>query len=795
MKLRKTFLAVFLAFAMVTVSACSLFGEDGASVTFRLNGGTAETYSTYKPGEEKALPVPEKENYDFAGWYDNEALAGEAQTKISSTADGELTFWAKWTPKTYTIEYFNIANATLSKELIGYTYGTGEILPEATQAGYNFLGWYDNAQLDGEAVTILYSSASGNKTFYAKWEGKTYSLTLNLKGGVLDNAPTTYTYGVETVLPEPTRSQYNFSGWYEDSACTGTPVTKITANDAAENRVFYAGWEAKTALTVTAYGGCEEGMYAEFGAIAGVNTYKVSYSAAGANSYTQIDDALVRIDSSANTVRADVIGIKAGAYDLKIEAGKNDPLIKSNITVSAYDRSGYAHFGTSDGVGAYNNDGTPKSNAQIIYVSEATKNSVTAKIGNKNYTGLVAILQALPAATTPVIIRVLDTVKAATWNEKIYSSSTVTPEYIIANTPGKDGATLAKQKYTMQQLIDGGFNTLNIDPAKGGCSPLDGLYASESTSNLTSGYMNYDSSKNEFDSCWNNCPVGSSGNSPENVTLEGVGKAAGLFQWGITWKYAQSVEVRNLTFDDYNEDACSFEGNTNSTTFNGFDSNRIWLHHCTFEEGKNYWDVCNEQDKGDGDGSTDFKKCAYVTIAYNHYIDTHKTGLIGGGGSHKTANVTFHHNYYQHCKARLPLGRQANMHMYNNYYENTTDTCLSLRAGAYALVEYCYFKNAKNPIEAKTESGAGSEGSLSGAAKVFNCKFDGIALTTGTYVTNVTDRTATVANQNQFSTTFDTNASFFYYDAANKCSKVTDLITDLSKIPDAVKACAGVHKN
>ena len=94
--------------------------------------------------------------------------------------------------------------------------------------------------------------------------------------------------------------------------------------------------------------------------------------------------------------------------------------------------------------------------------------------------------------------------------------------------------------------------------------------------------MNYDNGeKKEFDSCWNNCPIGTgstSGKFAQNVTLEGIGTSAGLFQWGITWKYAESIEVRNLTFDDYNEDACSFEGNTNSTTFDGFDSNRIWLH-------------------------------------------------------------------------------------------------------------------------------------------------------------------------------------------------------------------------
>ena len=64
-----------------------------------------------------------------------------------------------------------------------------------------------------------------------------------------------------------------------------------------------------------------------------------------------------------------------------------------------------------------------------------------------------------------------------------------------------------------------------------------------------------------------------------------------------------------------------------------------------------------------------------------------------------------------------------------------------------------------------------------------------------TYVTIVTDRTKAVTNQNKFHQTFDTDASVFYYDAVNKRTIVTDLITVLDDIPDAVKACAGVHKN
>ena len=38
------------------------------------------------------------------------------------------------------------------------------------------------------------------------------------------------------------------------------------------------------------------------------------------------------------------------------------------------------------------------------------------------------------------------------------------------------------------------------------------------------------------------------------------------------------------------------------------------------------------------------------------------------------------------------------MHMYNNYYKGSTGTNMSLRENAVALIEYCYFDNAKNPV-------------------------------------------------------------------------------------------------
>ncbi len=540
----------------------------------------------------------------------------------------------------------------------------------------------------------------------------------------------------------------------------------------------------------------------------------VQYKLKSESSYTPLSNTdksfLVR-QKNATTARVDLVGLKGGeTYDFKITTSANKVLTASDVTIHSYDRSGYAHFGRSKtngvyaGVGAYNDDGTPKSNAVIVYVNEANKNTVTAN----GQTGIVNILKNA-GTSKPLIVRIVGTVGAATWNELAETTKgedgnniPILPEQV----KGKDGDSLVN-KYvtdrttrkadgsikdssgnyyhkgtnvdiTQDTLIKDGFNTLNTS-----------VYSE--LKNLNS-KIKYDASKDEFDSCWNDCSI----SNVKNVTVEGIGEDARIFQWGMTFKNSSSIEVRNLTFEDYTEDACSFEGgDTNAANLDGFSHGNIWVHHNTFEEGVNYWDVCNEQDKHDGDGSTDFKGLKNITLSYNVYNGTHKTGLIGGDNKHTTANVTFHHNAYNGCKSRLPLARQANMHMYNNYYNGTTSTDISLRAGAYALVENCYFSSTKSVnFDLQHDSTNGD-----GAAKVIGCTFakKNVSYASGldkSYFKENVARDATIANDNKFSKTFDTDSSLFYYDSVNKKSDVTVMFT-AEETKTYVPQLAGVQKH
>lgn len=695
-----------------------------------------------------------------------------------------------------------VLNGGVSDPLTKYREGTKVTLPVPEREHYTFCGWYENDGFEGNNVSVISETSTGALTFYAKWAPEEYDLTYYVDGVKTEYALASYEYGNEYDLPLPQKAEHSFSGWYADSEYSGEIVTQIKDGDFGD-KTFYGKFTSESELQLTAFGGYEEGAFVEFIAQSDEKDedYKVEYKTKSGSdgSYKAIDGQLIRV--SGGKVRADVLGLAAGDYTLRVTAGNK--CIEKDVTVTAYDRSGYAHFGAGEGVGAYNADGTPKNGAYIVYVSEETKNSVVAP-WNSKIKGLVPLLGDVRNAKKPVIVRILGTIGAATWSAKNWAELKVKYDAAEAAGGGKikndasiigiNGKALptSSDSLTQAALISGGYNQLDTSVY----TELNGL----------SSKISYKSSSSEsgFDSCWNNCEIADA----SNVTLEGVGADAQIVQWGLTWKKCSSIEVRNITFDDYTEDACSFEGSTSSEfsglTVDKFNSKRIWVHHNTFNEGINYWDVCAEQDKREGDGATDFKRCSYLTISYNHYYNNHKTGLIGSDDNVFTANVTFHHNFYDRCSSRLPLARQANMHMYNNYYYKSTGTNMSIRSGGYAYIEYCYFENAKNPVQTQLGTKSveinGESVKLDGFVKLFGCKFveneleSKYRLDVNKYnITLATTRAQAVANDNIYYENFDTDSNGFYY--KNGKSDVTELITDVERIPELIRKCAGVHKN
>lgn len=718
------------------------------TITYEINGHGSQPSNlvdvTKIPSQ---LPVLEATGYIFNGWYLDKELTKKAEE--GSIVTSNIILYASWTKKEavkseYTVSFNTSGGSGISN--VKVIEGNKLERPaDPVKENAIFKGWYlDNIYNEPfDFDSVIYK----NLTLYAKWEDKLkVSFFVNDKEYMSEYVESNNTITKPT---DPTISGYKFEGWYEslNDEKEFDFETKIVSNI-----ILYAKL-TKVEETTILYEGYDEGINLEFKAnsLENINVY---YKQTEDSSYKTLDKELIRI--SDGIARADILGLKAGVYDVKVSSLEMEEKIVVNVT--AYDRSGYAHFNQT-GIGAYNDDGTLKLGTNVVYVTESTKNTVTCTINKKKYTGLVAILNAQAKSSVPLDIRIIGQVSADTWKEIKYdksSNSNLTIDKIV----DKNGNQLPQKSMTEEEIIKGGYNTL-----EGKYEQIKGITNSIKYSN------------DEFDSYYNMIDV----SEAKNVTVEGVGSDAMMYQCGFTWKKCSGIEIRNLTFDDYTEDACSFEGSDDATTLSGFKTGHIWIHHNTFNEGNNKWDVCPEQDKHEGDGATDLKKNAYITISYNHYYKNHKTGLVGGGDSQHTACVTFHHNYYENCTSRLPLGRQANMHMYNNYYYNSTGTNMSIRSNGYAFVENCYVESCNNPFETKG----------TGVIKLYGTTIVSSKGTNNAVVAS--SREEYVSNSNLYSDSFDTDSNIFYYDATSKKTKVSYLTSASQAKVDCIKY-AGVHK-
>lgn len=119
----------------------------------------------------------------------------------------------------------------------------------------------------------------------------------------------------------------------------------------------------------------------------GATTYNVYVKGGQYSDFTKIDYQLVRDYGTYG--RADALGLKAGEYELKVVPVVNDKEvgeaanIATGLKVRAHDRSGFA-FNTSKTPGAYNADGTLKSGAVVVYLTNDNIDKVTLDVQTSN---------------------------------------------------------------------------------------------------------------------------------------------------------------------------------------------------------------------------------------------------------------------------------------------------------------------------------------------------------------------------------------------------------------------------
>ena len=228
----------------------SLYRLDMKEYSFIVDGevyqnGTAEESSII----EAPATNPQKTGYDFLCWTVNDK---EASFPYCVLYNVELV--ACFAPIEYEINY-ELNGGANGENPSKYTIEEAISLVNPTRAFYEFCGWYENAEFEGEAVADIEIGTYGEKTYCAKWSPITYDINYELNGGTNNEKnPNSYNAETSVELKAPTKDGHTFDGWFTDEDFENQ-INGISIGEGNE-KTFYAKWTAnENTIVFNANGG------------------------------------------------------------------------------------------------------------------------------------------------------------------------------------------------------------------------------------------------------------------------------------------------------------------------------------------------------------------------------------------------------------------------------------------------------------------------------------------------------------------------------------------------------------
>jgi uncharacterized repeat protein (TIGR02543 family) len=240
---------VFLSLIFI-LFACTETQKATYVIAFDSNGGSVVANISVTSGQSLNLPTPTREGYDFLGWYIN---PNDESTKVTqtNTITKNTLLVAKWSSKGIVVTFDGQGGTLVTGELT-YTFETAGTLntpPVFNKEGYTFAGWYLNSQLTGDPVAFPLS-INQSLTLYAKWNQGGFTIIFDGQGGTLVTGELTYTFQVAGTLNTPpvfAKDGHTFSGWYDNSRFTGSPMVFPLSVD--KGQTLYAKWEEASTIT------------------------------------------------------------------------------------------------------------------------------------------------------------------------------------------------------------------------------------------------------------------------------------------------------------------------------------------------------------------------------------------------------------------------------------------------------------------------------------------------------------------------------------------------------------------
>lgn len=225
------------------------YTRNSYALTWNLDGGTASggtTAGSVKFGATLTSPSVTKQGYDFASW--NPAVPA---TMPAAAA----TYTAQWTAKIdtgYKVEYYQqnvIGNGYTETDSENKT-GTTNTSVSVTPDNGKYTGFTYNADAAGTKLSGTIA-ADGSLVLAVYYDRNTYAVSFDSKSGSAVGDITGVRHGATIDKPaDPTRTGYDFAGWYKEANCTNA-WTFVTDTVAAAT-TLYAKWTDNQAPTITA---------------------------------------------------------------------------------------------------------------------------------------------------------------------------------------------------------------------------------------------------------------------------------------------------------------------------------------------------------------------------------------------------------------------------------------------------------------------------------------------------------------------------------------------------------------
>jgi uncharacterized repeat protein (TIGR02543 family) len=193
-----------------------------------------------------------KDGHDFAGWSATAGVQPILYTQNQSvTLYGNLSIYAQWTAKVYTVTYSNNGGAgAASIASQNYTFGSAAItsfptVGTMTKTGYTFGGWA-TTQTGTSALTTL--TPTGNQTLYAIWTARPFNISFNgntSTSGTMSNLPMVSGTAKALTANAFLKTGFRFNGWNTTANGSGTNYSDtqtVTLYSDTSTVVLFAKW-------------------------------------------------------------------------------------------------------------------------------------------------------------------------------------------------------------------------------------------------------------------------------------------------------------------------------------------------------------------------------------------------------------------------------------------------------------------------------------------------------------------------------------------------------------------------